>query len=251
MPNQSEYQPANLIGPNSVTEIELLETNEVADKILLLKFKRPKNYIFEPGQYAYLTLLDKKYPDHDNHSRILSFASAPTESTLDFLIRTGNSGYKQGLTELKTGDLVKIGSPIGSFSFQPENIKIICIAGGIGIAPFFSLFKSIKTKKADISLVWSNRSPQTTPLFEEMHNLITKFSTFNFFPLLTRAKDAKDPLLTGRISHQWLVSNDLIKKNADYLLCGSTPFVSDIANILKAFDIPAGHIKLEAFSGYE
>ncbi len=234
-----------------MVSIQLESQQKVAENASLLRFFRPKDYTFEPGQYAYLTLLKKKYPDYDNHSRILSFSSAPTESTLDFLVRLGNSGFKQELTELKTGDLVEIGSPIGSFTFQPKNTKVICIAGGIGIAPFFSLFKSVKTNKADISLVWSNRSSQSTPLFQEMQNLITKFNTFNFFPLLTRVKEAETPFLNGRISHQWLDSNDLITKNAHYLLCGSTAFVTEISNMLKDSNIPIGHIKLEAFSGYE
>lgn len=245
-----EYQPANLIGVNRVTEIELLQSIEVAHQTLLLKFKRPKKYLFEPGQYTYLTLLVKKYPDHDNHSRILSFASTPNELTLDFLVHTGNSGFKLGLAQLRKGDYAKIGNPIGSFNFNSSTKKGICIAGGIGIAPFFSLFKSIDSNCADISLVWSNRSTHETPLFQEMYHLINVVNTFAFFPILTREKDPIAPFLPGRISQKWLVSNDLIMPEAEYLLCGSTAFVKDISSALKALDISTSQIKLEAFSGY-
>lgn len=234
-----------------MTEIELIHSAEVAYQTLLLQFKRPKKYLFEPGQYAYLTLCNKTYPDYDQHSRILSFASAPHDLTLDFLVRTGNSGFKRGLGELRKGDCIEVGHAIGSFTFLPGTEKAICLAGGIGIAPFFSIFKSLQLDDPDITLVWSNKTTRTTALFSEMCQTIDRLKNIEFYPLLTRQKQPRLPFISGQIDHDWLMSHQLINLKASYLICGSSGFVDDISNRLIELGIPPSHIKYEAFTGYE
>jgi len=235
------------LGRIIVALIRLLKVNRVAPQTILLQFERPKKYRFEAGQYSYIELLEKRYPDYDHHRRVLSFASSPYDATIDFLVRWRKSGFKRELFELTPGDRVRLYDPIGSFSFTPNQTNI-CLIGGIGIAPIISLIRSAKSLPT-VQIVWSNQTEIDTPWIPEARQALNT-PRINLRLLVTRHPSPTPPLEPSRITAEWLSQNKLITPLATYLLCGSPSLVSDCSDMLTSVDIPLSQIKIEAFTGY-
>lgn len=230
--------------------LPVVNVQTVAANAIFIQVARG-NYSFEPGQYAYVAVTKKKYQDSDGHMRILSFASAPNDSTVDFLVRFRPSGYKQELAELQPGDEIEIHRPIGNFSFHDLAVNV-SIAGGVGIAPFLSLIKSGLSRGVTppLTLIWSNQSVESTPLFEEISNYMSRWPASNFYPLLTRQGVCDLPFMAARVTPHWLKSQHTINRHAYYLISGPTGLTSDLSDFLTTVGTPGGHIKIEAFSGY-
>lgn len=230
----------------------LLKKQLVAPNTLLLSFEKPPGYVFEAGQYAYIRLLSQRYPDYDHHQRILSFASAPHEAQLDFVVRLRESGYKKELAELTAGDRVTLTSAIGSFGFPNSDRPIIAIAGGIGVAPFLSLIKDrINANRFQpLFLIWTNQTKDSIPLLQETQKLVAEWPGAKLVLVLTRQPNPQKPGSSPRISFDWLATHQFISQNAYYLLCGPIGLVTELSDGLLAHRIPGQNIRLEAFTGY-
>jgi PAS domain S-box-containing protein len=94
------------------------------------------------------------------------------------------SGYITTLFSLVLGDEVKIHGPFGhSFIIdQSSKNNIIMIAGGVGIAAFMPMIKTIRDKKYPIKcyLVYLNRSPEKTPFLSELEEIKKGSDFFDF-----------------------------------------------------------------------
>ncbi len=94
------------------------------------------------------------------------------------------SGYITTLFSLKPGDEVKIHGPFGHSFIIDQNSKnnIIMIAGGVGIAAFMPMIKTIRDKKYPIKcyLVYLNRSPEKTPFLSELEEIKKGSDFFDF-----------------------------------------------------------------------
>lgn len=125
-------------------ESNIAEMAWVSNDVVRLKLALPEDdwFDFEPGQFIQL-----RVPGTEAW-RSYSIASGQRDMpNIDLYIRILPAGvmsnYLKG--EAEEGDLVELEAPFGSFRLRKSKKQHIFIAGGTGLAPFFSMFEAIRT----------------------------------------------------------------------------------------------------------
>src|SRR5512138_200708 len=113
-----------------------------------IRFRRPKNFSYLPGQWISVTL-----DGGGQKTKPLSLSSSPTEDFLEITKRLTGHEFSNALDALKVGDKALIRGPNGSFTFQGEYDKIGMLSGGIGITPLRSMIRYSTDKGLKTSIV--------------------------------------------------------------------------------------------------
>ncbi len=117
------------------------------------------DFRFKPGQFAFLSLSDKRFVE----SHPFSFSSGADSQHLRFTIKVLGDYTKELYRVIKNNKLPKnlrgqIEGPYGVFNFKHTKYKKqIWIAGGVGVTPFVSMSEElVKHKKGyDVSMFYS------------------------------------------------------------------------------------------------
>jgi benzoate/toluate 1,2-dioxygenase reductase component len=96
---------------------------------------------FLPGQYVNLGV------PGTGETRSYSFASAPGDENLAFLIRDIPGGLMSGfIRDAAAGVAVEFTGPSGSFYLRDVTHPVLFLAGGTGLAPFLSMLRQMAAK---------------------------------------------------------------------------------------------------------
>ncbi|MEZ0340454.1 benzoate 1,2-dioxygenase electron transfer component BenC [Mycobacterium sp. pV006] len=100
---------------------------------------------FLPGQYVNI-----KVPGTDQ-SRSYSFANAPHEERLTFLVKLSPGGAMSDYLAHRAtvGDAITFTGPNGSFFLRDADRPVLLLAGGTGLAPVLSMLRAMAAKKSD------------------------------------------------------------------------------------------------------
>lgn len=153
----------------------ILEKREVAQNTTEITFEAPHDFSWIAGQTVEITLPSLHFSDTRGSSRIMSIVSAPHEAPhLSIVFRNSPSAWKQTILEMKPGEEVGISKPFGFFSL-PENSSrpLFWIAGGVGIAPFMSMLRTIQKSGLPHSpkLLYANNSSEEIAYKKELVSL--------------------------------------------------------------------------------
>ena len=231
-----------------IFETEVKELVERTRDIISIRFIKPAEFDFKPGQFIFVTI-----GSSDNElTKHLTISSSPTEGFLEVTKRLTGHPFANALASLKEGDKVKLKGPFGKFTFQGEHKRIGMLSGGIGITPLRSMIKYTNDKMldTDIVLIYSNRHEDDIAFKQEFDELMTKNPKFNVINTVTNPGSSWTGI-TGRISA------DMIKQHMpDFLdrvfyISGPTKMVVSMATLLKELSIPEDQIKKEFFTGYD
>lgn len=233
--------------------VKVLEIFEVAEKTLALKLEKPSDFVFTAGEYCVLTVPKLVVEDAKGPNRCMSIASAPSDDHLLFAMRISETGYKQTIVGLKTGDEMIVGAPIGHFTLVPNDTRpVVFLTGGIGITPARSIVRqaSHESDTREFFLFYSNYRPEDTAFLEEMHG---EFPNISIKSVLT--------MTNMETSHQsWdgergFITADMLSKYLPnvqvplYYLVGTPGFTKAMEKILAGFDIKKENIKQDPFVG--
>lgn len=144
----------------------------VARESYEVTFTRPPGFVFKPGQYTQVALPALSVPDPKGNSRQFSIASNPdNHSEVSVVFRARGSGFKQSLLALESGSAVMLERAAGSFLLPTESIRPLAFAaGGVGISPFMSYFRFLRTKPLShsLALFYGNQSPESAAFLDEL-----------------------------------------------------------------------------------
>ena len=190
--------------PSRVEGIEQL-THDVKR----ITFRAPDQFRFRPGQFVLLEVPDsyvktwnQKYgTSHGQVARPYSFASAPSRLPLVELIikhqpAPRGKDVPPGLastfihSELKAGDVVAFGEPMGAlYSAGDGDRPIILVAGGAGVSPFVGLLEHLFEKKVNerrkIYLYLGVRSRRDLLLHDQFAGWAGTKRNFSYVPALS------------------------------------------------------------------
>ena len=206
-------------------------------------FRTDKPFVFKAGQYA---TLGCKVGDSEvsRPYAIVGTASDALDGKLGFTVK--KTGFFSGylFDEAKVGDEFTVGDPSGEFYYEPvkDAEKVVAIAGGSGIAPFYTLACAIAdgTEKLDLTILYGARTSKDFALKKELDAL----AAIGKIKVVYVTSDEKK----AGFEHGF-IGRDLITKYADgdftVMMCGPDAMYAFLDKELAALNIPLRRIKKE------
>ena len=141
-----------------------------------------------PGQSVDLTLINPPETDSEGNTRTFSIASATFENQVIFATRMRDTAFKRSLKKVALGTVVKMDSPMGSFTLHKNSAKpAVFLAGGIGITPFFSVVRQADHDHAPhkLYLFYSSQRPEDAAFLESLQVLERTNPNFRLIATMT------------------------------------------------------------------
>lgn len=235
-----------------IYKIKLLQRETVANNTIKLTFEKPAGMNFIAGQYGGFTLINPADTDAQGITRRFSFLSAPHDEQLMIVTRVQNSAFKRNLQNLPLQQEIKLAGPSGNFVLhEDENIPAVFIAGGIGIAPFYSMIRDALHRKPGqkIILFYGNQTLADSAFMAELQQMEKEFPQFKMVAAMANpAADWKGAV--GFITDELIVKNVGDLDVPVYYVCGSPGMVAALQQVLLELQISPEKIKVEDFPGY-
>jgi len=231
----------------TVEEIEPL-THDI--KRLVLKFAEPgQKMLFTAGQYA-----DIRIPGSDEH-RAYSMANTPsTNGHLEFIIKVFPGGRFSGLLEggISVGQELVVKGPYGVFMLREKsNSEIVCIGGGSGMAPIWSLLNSMAERGIERKATYYYGARTRKDLFylDRLQQLEERLPGFRFVPALSMAtpEDEWDGE-TGLITEVLERNLEAGQTQMQAYLCGPPPMIDAAIPVLVRKGISEDRIFFDKFT---
>ena len=155
-----------------IFETQKISHQQVAKNTYEVTFMRPKGFVFTVGQYTQVAIGELSHPDPKGRSRQFSIATSPLlQDEISVVFRDTGSGFKLTLLESPVGSPITLEQAAGSFGLPLTPTKpLVFVAGGVGIAPFLSYFRTITetTLLQPITLLYGNQSPESAAFRSEL-----------------------------------------------------------------------------------
>ncbi len=215
--------------------------------VVVFRFKSQdgESVDFTSGMFAMLCYKDPA--TGQEISRAFSIANAPPSDSFEFMIAMVHGQITSKLEVAKIGDVYWLSAPYGQFKFEikPDE-KFLFIAGGTGVAPFFSMMRYAKStgQKIDASMLYSIKHPYDFIGKAEMDVYVAdglKLTT-------TVTRPQPEDQWTGPTGH---VDAEMIRKYVpDFAgrvcyICGPPNFVNAMKQALVSLGIEERSIKAE------
>ncbi|MGA8245944.1 MAG: 1,2-phenylacetyl-CoA epoxidase subunit PaaE [Nocardioides sp.] len=236
--------------PLRVASVEPLTDDSVA-----LTFEVPPeladDYRFVHGQH--LTIRGD-----DGERRSFSICTTPRSGALTIGVKKLPGGvFSQGVVDrLRVGDALDVMTPAGRFTttLDPGSAKTyVAIAAGSGITPVISIVSTIleEEPRAQVMLVYANRTHSTVMFLERLHDLKDRFpDRFWLVHVLSREQQDVD-LFSGRLDGERLnrILDSLLPPDEvdEWLLCGPQQMVVDLRQVILDHGVAPTAVHTELF----
>jgi propane monooxygenase reductase subunit len=217
---------------------------------LVLKFKEPgRRMRFNAGQYASIRI-----PGTEEY-RAYSMANTPryTEG-LEFLIKVFPGGLFSGLLDggFNIGQELEVKGPYGVFMLrEKDNSDIICVGGGSGMAPLWSLLNDMAERgiQRKATYFYGARTRKDLFYLDQLHALEQRLPGFRFIPALSMATEAdawdgETGLITEVLDRR--LENGLLHTQA--YLCGPPAMIDAAIPVLVSKGISEDRIFYDKFT---
>lgn len=234
----------------------LYKKEQIAQNTTAFYFEKPNDFLFKPGQYIDVTLIDPPQIDEEGNIRSFSIASAPADPHLMIATRIRDTAFKRGLGAISLNAEIALDGPFGYFTLHHNPAKpAVFLAGGIGITPFSSMVRHAQGQKRypPLYLFYVNRCPEDAAFLADMAALEKQNPNFHFVPTMTALGQSQRGWSgeTGFISPEML-SRYLGPKlrGPIYYVAGSPPMVAAMRDVLLAAGVNEDDVMAEDFVGY-
>lgn len=217
------------------------ETSEVFTLVLEAIGEQPS---FIAGQY-----LTVRLKDHEPlEGKCYSISSSPLDTRIVLTIKLLGK-FSRALLAHSVGDTLTTSAPYGFFyPEEPFPAHLIFIAGGVGIAPIFSIIRTlcVNQNHPRMTLLYSNKTRDNIIFNEKLNAFAHPHSKLHIHHFITQEKVAESEFMhNGRISQEFL--STLPQGDANIFICGSIDFTKTIWTYEKEIGIPQNKIYTEAF----
>ncbi len=239
--------------------VALISKSEIADHTMLFTFEKPKGFTFHAGQHVRMTLVHPKYTDKEGASRFLSIASSPADKNLSFALRMRDTAFKNSLRKLQPSQKVKIQImlevPAGAFALDSGNTSpYVFLAGGIGIAPIYSMIKDATERDLPntMLLIYSSKSPEDAVFLPKLINLAKQNTRLTVVPTMTALnRDTVWSGEKGRITKDLIIRLVSEPQNSTFYIAGLPAMTSVMKTIVSDLGVPSERIFAEEFEGFD
>jgi predicted ferric reductase len=202
---------------------------------------------FSPGQFAWLTLGDS--PFHVKEHPFSFASSAERSGSLEFTIK-GLGDFTNTIKDRQPGDIAYLDGPYGVFTVEryPHSPGFVFIAGGVGIAPFMSVLRTLADRgdQRPLLLIYGNQHWERVAFREELDEL-QKHLALQVVYVLTEPPENWEGD-RGYIGLELLTKNlPANRREFDFFICGPTPMRKAAEFALHHLHIPLKRVHSELF----
>jgi MOSC domain-containing protein YiiM/ferredoxin-NADP reductase/ferredoxin len=154
--------------------------------------------------------------------------------------------------ELKTGNVIELGAPRGSFTLRPAARPVVLLSAGIGVTPVLAMLHALAAQGATQDVWWlhGTRNGREHPFAAEARGLLAGLAHHHSHVCFS-VPDPADRLgvdfdTAGHLDRRLLEQLD-VPRDGDFYLCGPAAFMSDLAAGLAALGVPPDRIHTELF----
>ncbi|MGQ0533118.1 MAG: 1,2-phenylacetyl-CoA epoxidase subunit PaaE [Caulobacteraceae bacterium] len=240
-------------------KLRVAEVKRETPDAVSVRFELPdelrETFKFRAGQH----LTFRREISGEEIRRNYSVCVSPSEGLLKIGVKKITGGVFSGWVneELKTGDVVEVMAPHGSFcwSFDSQaRREYVAFAGGSGITPVLSLMKTALTMEphSRFTLLYGNRNSMGVMFLEEIAGLkdryVDRLSVFHFL----EDEEEEIDLFNGRLDREKvdLILSTLVRaENIDtFFICGPGPMMDAIEEALVSKSVDKSRILIERFT---
>jgi predicted ferric reductase len=230
-----------LLGPKFKVKIEKVDHFE---DVTELTFKKPKGFVYQPGQYLFI-----RFPRFEGYKELFPFSisSDPFQQNMRISIKKSGDFTSKKIPRIKIGDKAVIMGPYGTFGENclKHEKDMLWIAGGIGITPFLSLAKheSNYPSGRKIILIWATKDKCTAFHDKELAAESKKNKDFEYIAWFSNKM--------GRLNIneiEKIVMNKMQLKNIKILMCGPPPMIYNLSRGFHKMGVIYHNIVFEDFN---
>ncbi len=228
-------------GEIALTELVTSDIRRIRIKLL---DEEPLSY--KPGQYVQVRI------DHDGGTdfRAYSMASTPDDGgEIELNVKRIPDGLGSGyLHSLEQGDHLELSGPYGDFFLRTDSDRtIVCVAGGVGLAPLKSivLYWQAHQTHRRIELYYGARTTADLYDHEQFAALAAEHENFHYYPALSET-DENWQGEKGFI-HTVIDARRDADDPAEAYLCGPPIMIEAVMGVLRAKNIPDERIWYDKF----
>ena len=212
----------------------------------------PGPIAFRPGQSIRLRI--PTAPGQKELFRNYSFASPPHESDhLELIIRRVPKGVGTGwiFEQLQVGMEVQFVGPFGRFGLSDTTLPMVWIAGGSGIAPFYSMLRHMHRTgiHRPCRLFFGAPSSDGLVLVDQMRRFEAQLDGFQYVPVV----DSPAPGWTGQTGLVTAAVERCLAPDqpCEAYICGAPGMVAAAKTLLQAKGVPAERIFTDSLLGQD
>ncbi|MCK1394261.1 MOSC and FAD-binding oxidoreductase domain-containing protein [Bradyrhizobium sp. 1] len=154
--------------------------------------------------------------------------------------------------ELRTGDIVQLGAPRGSFALRQDTRPVVLLSAGIGVTPVLAMLHALAAEASTQDVWWlhGTRNGREHPFATEVRGLLAGLAHHHSHVCFS-APDRTDRLGTdydsaGHLDQRLLQTLNL-PRDGDFYLCGPAAFMNDLSAGLAALGVAPDRIHTELF----
>lgn len=216
--------------------LKIVSIKKITHNVLRIITYKPKYFNFLPGQSANIAINKSAWLDEE---RPFTLTNVPTDVSLEFIIKTHpeNKSVTNELLDLYQDDELVLHEVFGTISYNGEGIFI---AGGAGITPFLSIFRSLNeiNEIGNNKLFFANKTKSDIILEDELQVLLG-----DAFVNILSDEDLEG-YHHGRINEEFLKTN-ITDFNQPFYLCGPPEMITDIEKQLISLGVDKDQITKE------
>lgn len=205
-----------------------------------------------PGQYLTFRL---DLPGAPGEKRNYSISGGPNGETYRISVKREDLGAASRFLhdQIQVGDVLSATPPAGDFFLADQPARpVVLLSGGVGLTPMVSMVEHIAQAHPDLEAHFVHGALNSdvhaldghVRALAKGHGGVT-VTTFYSEPLARdRAGETHD--VDGFVTVDWLKANTPLA-DADFYLCGPTPFLKSFVQGLAGAGVPADRIHYEVF----
>jgi len=205
-----------------------------------------------PGQFVVLRL--HPAPDTPAVLRNYSLSETPSGDHYRVSVKQEVNGVASTYlhTQVRQDDVLEVSAPRGSFSLLSDDSPVVLLSAGIGATPVLAMLHALaaESSQREVWWVYGARDGSDHPFNREVRTLMQSLprarSHIRYSQPGPEDRVGADFDAPGHVSS--LVLREMgVPREADFYLCGPTPFLRDLTVGLNAWGVSGTNIHTEIF----
>lgn len=219
---------------------------------LVLRPVGHEGFTFEPGQFGWIGFGRTPFAPTQHPISFSSNGDIPShDGTVAFTIKRLGDWSREIVPAVKPGTRAWIDGPHGVFTIdREEGAGFVFIGGGVGITPLYAMLQALDTRGdvRPVFLFHAANDYDDLTFREELAVIAERMPNLTLVDVLLRASE-------GWEGERGFVTADILMRHLpprlfrrfQYFICGPTPLMDSMEQVLPEIGVPADRIHTERF----